>query len=451
MDSVTRAVPYNLEAEEAVLGSLLLDRDAIIKVEPFLAAADFYREPNGWIYQAVLDLYRRREPPDLVTLSSELGRRRVGNTAETLLEAAGGWAYLSALMAGVPTAVHVEYYARIVERTAVLRRLIRVGGEIAGLGYATEPDLTAVLERAEQKLLGVTQARRRGAPVRTLQAALDSYMADLAARLDGARPTPGWTTGIARLDDLIGGLRPGKLVVVLGESGGGKSTFGLGLTLAAMQAGARVGFYSLEMTESDLAKNVLAHDAEVDSAYLRAGTVSDAEFVRLQRAYEWRKAQREVPLVTGGGFTYRDIAAQARAWQVDGGLDVLAIDYLGLVRTAGRSGDKTNELDDLVNSLKMLATELQIPVVTFSQISNAGHSAGPEEWLHYTRGSGAIRHAADVILAVAPQGPRPDDGTQPWPIQLAVTKHRDGPTGTVDALWWLAYSKIGEVDRRYGE
>jgi replicative DNA helicase len=279
---------------------------------------------------------------------------------------------------------------------------------------------------------------------------MDAYLTDLAARLDGAAPvTPGWSTGLPRLDDLIGGLRPGKLIVVVGESGGGKSTFGLAVTLAAMQAGARVGLYSLEMQEDELAERALAHDAQVDSLLLRAGQLTSDEWQRVQAAYRARQAQAPVRLVTGGGFSYRDIAAQARAWAVDGGLHLLAVDYLGLVRTAGRAGERVNELDSLINDLKALAMELNITVLTFSQLSKAGAGASPEDWKHYLRGSGAIEHAADVILAVAPQGDRPEEGTDPWPLQLAVTKQRGGPTGTIDALWWLAYSRIGEVTTRY--
>ncbi len=440
MDSVTRAVPYDLAAERWVLGSILLERTAIVPVDSLLVPDDFYLETHQQIYAAMRDLYHStpRVPSDLGTVQAELTRR--GQLAPV-----GGVAYLLDLMNSVATAVHAEYYATTVLETSIDRASITVGGQIAGLGFDRSLPLEQRLERMERLLLAVTQRRQRGAPVRTLQSAMDSYMADLAARLDGATPAPGWTTGIPRLDDLTGGLQPGKLWVVVGESGGGKSTFGLGLVLAAMQAGARFGFFSLEMQERELAEKALAHDALVDSTYMHAGTLSDAEYQRLQAAYTWRKAQREAPLVTGGGFAYRDIAAQARAWQVAGGLDGLAVDYLGLVRTAGRAGDKVNELDALVNDLKGLGMELAIPAVTFSQISNAGHTADPEEWLHYLRGSGAIRHAADVILAVAPQGERPTDPTQPWPVQLTVTKHRGGPTGTVEAYWYLAYSLMTDT------
>lgn len=445
MDMPAQPIPYDLDAERWVLGSLLYDDSGMPAVDAILQPGDFYQGTHGQIYAAMQALYRAqpRQPCTYGATALELSRR--GH-----LEGAGGDAYLLELWNNVPTGIHAAHFAGVVLNLALARELVSAGGEIAGLGYAKHLTPEERAERAERALLAVTQRRQRAGAGLTLQGAMSTYLDALAARMDGtAPPAPGWSTGLHRLDDLIGGLRPGKLIVVVGESGGGKSTFGLAVTLAAAQAGARVGFYSLEMQEDELAERTLAHDAEVDSLLLRAGQLTSEEWQAVQAAYQRRAAQPPVRLVTGGGFTYRDIAAQARAWAVDGGLHILAVDYLGLVRTAGRTGERVNELDSLINDLKALAMELNITVLTFSQLSKAGAGTTPEEWKRYLRGSGAIEHAADVILAVAPQGDRPDEGTDPWPLQLAVTKHRGGPVGTVDALWWLAYSRIGEVTTRY--
>lgn len=445
METPAQPVPYDLSAERWVLGSLLYDDSGMPAVDALLAPGDFYQGTHGQIYAAMQALYRAqpRQACTYGAVAMELSRRGQ-------LAGVGGDAYLVDLWNNVPTGMHAAHFAGVVLDHALARALITAGGAIAGLGYARGVDAAARADQAERTLLAVTQRRQRAGAGQTLQGAMDSYLGDLAKRLDGTAPaTPGWSTGLARLDDLIGGLRPGKLVVVVGESGGGKSTFGLAVTLAAAQAGARVGFYSLEMQEDELAERTLAHDAGVDSLLLRAGQLTSDEWQRVQAAYTARAAQPPVRLVTGGGFSYRDIAAQARAWAVDEGLHILAVDYLGLVRTAGRAGERVNELDSLINDLKALAMELHCTVLTFSQLSKAGAGANPEDWNRYLRGSGAIEHAADVILAVAPQGERPDEGTAPWPLQLAVTKHRGGPVGTVDALWWLAYSRIGEVTTRY--
>lgn len=436
-----RPVPYDLGAEAAVLGALIYNRDAIIKVEPLLTAADFYREAHGWIYQAIADLYARREPPDIQTLTSELQRRG-------RIEAIGGVGYLADLMHRCPTAVHVEYYAAPVARTAALRRLITTGGQIAGLGYEEDLDLEDVFTQAERALLAVTQARRRTADL-TDHAALDAYLTALDARCAGQGPPLGWATGLPGLDDLLHGLRKGKLIVVTGESGGGKSTVQQALALAIKAAGGTVGFFSLEMTPEELAERELAYQARVDSALLAAGDLTAAERTRVGAAFDTLITQVPIRLVTGGGYTLRDIAAQARRWQADTGLDALFVDYLQLVRLPGK--DKVSDLDDLANGLKNLAGELNLPIVTAAQLSKAALGKDSREWDDYMRGSQAIKQAADVVIAVAPTEDRPKDSTQPWRVRLSVSKHRGGPVGDVDALWWLAYSRIGEVDYRYLE
>jgi replicative DNA helicase len=442
LDTRAPAVPYDLSAEESLIGALLLDREAIIKVEPLVESADFYRDIHGWIYAAICVLYHRREPPDMQTLTSELLR-------QGQLDAVGGPAYLAKLMYQCPTAVHAEYYARPIAETAARRQQITAGGEIAGLAYQTDLPLEEIQSRAERLLLNITQARRRAAPDITDHSALDAYYQALQTRLAHPGTLVGWSTGLPGLDDLLHGLRPGKLVVITGESGGGKSTVQQAFALALKAAGAAVGFFSLEMPADELAERELAYAARVDSALLAAGDLTPDERGRVDKAFATLLGQVPIRLIPGGGVTLRDVGAQLRRWQTDGGLDAAFLDYLQLVRLPGR--DKVGELDELANGLKDLAMELNLSLVTAAQLSKAAVGKDSREWDDYLRGSQAIKQAADIIITVAPQEDRPKDSTQPWRVRLSVTKHRGGPIGDVDAYWWLAYNRIGEAAPRYME
>src|SRR6476661_3119304 len=273
-----RPVPYDLQAEEAVLGSLLLDRDAIIKIATFLTPADFYREANGWVYDCILDLYHRREPPDFVTLSSELDRRG-------RLEGVGGHAYLAGLMHRVPTAVHVEYYARIVERNAVLRRLITVGGQIAGLGYEEAQEIATVLDKAESLLFGVTQ-RQGSADFVSIKRVLEEYFDRLDMVQHQKGNVVGVPTGFHDLDELTGGLQKSDLVIVAARPSVGKSSFGLSIAYnAAVLHGKSVGVFSLEMSAEQLVQRLLSICSGVEAQRLRLGYLSDTEWQALSDAF----------------------------------------------------------------------------------------------------------------------------------------------------------------------
>ncbi len=392
--SPERPVPYDLLAEEAVIGSLLLDRDAIIKTATFLQPADFYREANGWVYECVLDLYHRREPPDLVTLTSELDRRG-------RLEPIGGLPYLAGLMHRVPTAVHVEYYGRIVERTATLRRLITVGGRIAGLGYEEGMELGDVLDKAESLLFGVTQ-RQGSQDFKAIKNVLEEYFdrLDSVQRQHGS--VVGVPTGFHDLDQLTGGLQPSDLVIVAARPSVGKSSFGMSVAYnAALQFRRSVGIFSLEMSAEQLVQRLLAIASGVEAQRLRLGYLNDTEWQKLSDAFG---LLADVPLYfdDSAGLNITDVRSRARRLQAEAGCDLLIVDYLQLM-SGRRSDNRVQEVSEITRGLKQLARELNVPVIAISQLSRAVESRTSHvPMLSDLRESGCLAGETPVYL--------PDEG-----------------------------------------
>lgn len=443
-----RAVPYDYGAEEAVLGALLLDRDAIVKVAAFLQPEDFHQDKNAWIYAAIVRLYGRREPADMVTVQSELDRSQK-------LEQIGGTSYLARLLHQVPTSVHVEYYAHIVERSAILRRLISVGGQIASLGYEEAPDLESVLGRAEQLLLGVTKLNRRSEMVPIGEAVM-RYVDRLEARTEAGITMPGLSTGIGDLDDISGGLQPGDFWPIAGLTGGGKSTLmaQIALNLALAEQPTGVAIYSLEMSADQQVHRALSNVSRVTGSGLWSGLLRDSEWQAFTRAVGALSAS-PILLSDGAGMTLRDIEHSLRRVKAEGikgsnaQVGLAIVDYLQLVKAAGGAPKDTAALDDIAYGLKNLARELQITVMAGSQIANEAvrSNVPPAKWLDYMRGSGAIAHAADISLMVHSPRERPMNPREPVPLDVYVAKARQNATGSLPLWWDLPTFRIGTADQ----
>ncbi len=418
-----RPVPYDLQAEEAVLGSLLLDRDAIIKVATFLTPADFYREANGWIYDCILDLYHRREPPDMVTLSSELDRRG-------RLEPVGGLAYIAGLMHRVPTAVHVEYYAHIVERNAVLRRLISVGGQIAGLGYEEAPEIGQVLDRAEALLFGVTQ-RQGSADFVSIKRVLEEYFDRLDVVQHQRGNVVGVPTGFHDLDELTGGLQKSDLVIVAARPSVGKSSFGLSIAYnAAVKHHKTVGVFSLEMSAEQLVQRLLSIASDVEAQRLRLGYLDDSEWQKLSDAFG---LLADVPIFFDdtAGISISEVRSRARRLQAEAGCDLLVIDYLQLM-SGRRSDNRVQEVSEITRGLKMLARELNVPVIAMSQLSRAVESRSSHvPMLSDLRESGSIEQDADIVMFIYREELYNPETERKNIAEIHIAKHRNGPIGVV--------------------
>ncbi len=392
-------VPANPEAEQAVLGSVLIDPDAVIRIAAFLKAEDFYQEKNGWIYQAILDLHERREPADFLTVTDELDRRRQ-------LDEVGGPAYVMDLINAVPTAIHVEYYARIVERTSVLRKLIRAAGQIAQIAYEeTSEDIGEVVDRAEQIVFSVAERRAKRDLV-----SVRELMGSVVDRIDylyhHRGEILGVPTGFKLLDKMLGGLQKSDLIILAARPGFGKTSLAISLAQnAARKYGKRIAVFSLEMSNEQLVQRMLAAETGIDSQRLRLGDIQGEE--------EWHKlmeaagALSEAPIFIDDtpAVSAMELRTKARRLYAEHDLDLIVVDYLQLMQGDRRSENRVQEISAISRGLKGLARELNIPVLALSQLSRAVESRQDKRpILSDLRESGCL--SGDSLVVMADTGAR---------------------------------------------
>jgi len=430
--SLDRLPPQSIEAEQSVLGALLIDKDAVIEVAEFLRADDFYRGHHGTIYAAILDLYERREPVDLVTVSEVLERN--GH-----LDAVGGSAYLTSLINLTPTAVNAVHYGRIVERKAVLRNLIAAAGRIAGIGYEETADVSAAVDRAEQELFAVSQ-KRIEAGFSPLKALLHSAYDRLDYLHQHKGEISGVKTGFKDLDTLTTGLQRSDLIVLAARPSIGKTSLALNIAEhAAVREGKTVGIFSLEMSKEQLVLRLLSSVANIDSQRLRTGFLEEMDFTRLAPAMN-NLAEAPIYIDDTPNISTMELRTKARRLQAEAGLDMLVVDYLQLMQSTiqSRDANRVQEVSEITRGLKSLARELQVPVVALSQLSRqAEMRESKEPRLSDLRESGSIEQDADLVIFLWREK---DHGTEEADadgevVKLRLAKHRNGPTGEL-ALWF---------------
>jgi replicative DNA helicase len=391
-ETLIKSIPANIEAERAVLGSLLIDQDAIIKVASFLRPQDFFRERHAWLYDAMLSLNERHEPLDYVTLVDELERREQ-------LDDVGGPAYITDLVNSTPSAMSVDHYASIVERTAVLRRLISAASKIAELAYDERQDVATVVDRAEQIIFGVSESRihRDLTPVRAIMSNVVDQI-DFLARNQGT--LMGVPTGFSMLDRMLGGFQKSDLIILAGRPGMGKSSLAISVAQnAAKLHDTRVAIFSLEMSNEQMVQRLLAMETGIDSHRLRLGQIYDEEWPILLEAAN-RLAQTSIFIDDTPAASVNEIRTKARRLFAEHGLDLILIDYMQLMSgQAGRNENRQQEISYISRSLKGLARELNVPVLALSQLSRAVESrADKRPMLSDLRESGCLTGDTLVYL-----------------------------------------------------
>ena len=435
---IERLPPHSLEAEQSVLGSLLIDRDAIIKVAAFLRADDFFTGANGLIYKAILDLYNRREPTDMVTLSDELQRR-------TQYDQAGGLSYLSSLLNAVPTAVHVEYYARIVERAATLRRLIEAGTEIVDIGFRDGIETEDALDAAERTIFDISQ-RRQTKDFVSMGEVLDAFFDRIDYLQQNRGEVVGVATGFSDLDQLTGGLQRSDLIIVAARPSMGKTSLALGMAYgAAVGHKKTVGIFSLEMSAEQLVQRVLSMETGVDSHRLRLGQIDDNEWDRISRAFG-RLSEAPIYIDDSAAASIMDIRSKARRLQAEQGLDMVIIDYLQLM-SGRRTENRVQEISEISRGLKGLARELNVPVVALSQLSRAVESrADHRPMLSDLRESGSIEQDADIVIFIYREDKYEDDSEKKGIAEIIISKHRNGPVGSVNLRFFDRTARFADLE-----
>jgi replicative DNA helicase len=443
MDAPLKSIPANLEAERAVLGSLLIDPDAIIKIASYLRAEDFYRERHAWLYDAMFTLNERREPLDFVTLVDELERRGQ-------LQEIGGPAYVAELINSTPTAMYVDHYARIVERTAVLRRLISAAGRIAELAYDEGQDVEMVMDRAEQIIFGVSESRihRDLTPIRNIMSSVIERIDDLARNPDRLMGVP---TGFTDLDRLLGGLQKSDLIILAGRPGMGKTAFCLSIAQnAATRYDARVAVFSLEMSNDQLVQRLLSMETGIDSHRLRMGAIhDDDEWTTLMEAAN-RLSNTQIFIDDTPGASVTEIRTKARRLYAEHGLDLIVIDYMQLMTAesgGGRNENRQQEVSYISRSLKTLARELNVPIIALSQLSRAVEARSDKRpMLSDLRESGSLEQDADVVMFIYREDYYAEDTDRQNIADVLVAKHRHGSTGSISLFFRKELTQFRDLE-----
>ncbi len=429
---IDRLPPHSLEAEQSVLGAILIDRETIIEIAEFLQPQDFYRQAHGSIYRSMLELFERREPVDLVTVAESLERTED-------LEQVGGRSYLSQLSNQTPTAVHAVQYARIVERKAVLRNLIGAAGKIAGIGYEDPAEIQEAIDRAESELFQVSN-RRITAGFSQLRELLHSAYDRLDYLHAHRGELSGISSGFLDMDQLTTGFQKSDLIVVAARPSVGKTSFALNIAEhAAVKEKKTVGVFSLEMSKEQLVLRLLSSVANIDSKRLRSGFLEELDFARIAPAMN-DLSEAALYIDDTPNITSMELRTKARRLQAESGLDLVIVDYLQLMQatTTNRDANRVQEVSEISRGLKALARELSVPVIALSQLSRQPEMRESKEpRLSDLRESGAIEQDADLVVFLYREKEKAgeDADIDGEVINVKLAKHRNGPTGDIQ-LWF---------------
>jgi len=414
-----RIPPQDLEAEQSIIGSLLIDKDCLVAIVQVLKPEQFYKEAHCEIYKAILDLYEKREPVDLVTLTAQLKKRGV-------FDKVGGAAYLAQLASAVPTSAHITQYAQIVRDHFIKRSLIAQSAKITEAAFDETGDIRSILDETEQAVFSLSQEHLRQNFIPLKDALAESFdrLDELHKKAGGLRGVP---TGFWDLDGKLAGMQDSNLLILASRPGQGKTSLALNIAAhVAVGEGLPVGIFSLEMSKEELVDRLLVSQSEIDAWKLKTGRLDDEDFDRLQEAMG---VLADAPLFIDDtpAANILEMRTKARRLQVEHGLSFLIVDYLQLIISRNRE-NRVQEVSEISQNLKNLARELKIPVLACSQLSRAVEQRGIKKpQLADLRESGAIEQDADVVMFI--WRPDPDNLEQ---VKLDIQKHRNGPTGEID-------------------
>ncbi|MBM3752005.1 MAG: replicative DNA helicase [Acidimicrobiia bacterium] len=440
-----RTLPHNLEAEKSVLGAILINNQAFNQAAEVIDSQDFFRDAHRRIFEKMVGLTDRNQPVDFVTLTDEL-------TRSGELEEVGGPAYVSALTDGVPRSANVEYYARIVKEKSTLRRLIQASNEVLVRAYDAEEDADDLLDEAERTIFSIAEGRMRSGFVKLSELVDGGY-----AMLEQLQASRGLVTGVpsgfVELDKMTSGFQKSDLVIVAARPAMGKTSFVMNIALnAALEAGKSVGVFSLEMSKEQLFLRMLTSEARVDAHRFRGGFLGEQDYERLNGAFA-RLHDAKVFIDDTASAGILEMRAKSRRLKLEHGLDMLVIDYLQLMQGRGRFDNRQQELASISRSLKILAKELEIPILALSQLSRATETRSDHRpQLSDLRESGALEQDADVVMfiyreevyAASEEERRPEvEGM----AEIIIGKQRNGPIGSVPLAFLKQYTRFENLQQ----
>ena len=439
---IERVPPQNIEAEQAVLGAMLIEKEAIARVTELLKGGDFYREAHRLIFEAMLDLYNRNEAVDMITVIELLKR-------EDNLEKVGGIAYVTSLANSVPTAANVHYHAKIVEEKALLRQLIQTSTKIAALGYEGSEEVSQIVDQAEKMILEVSNRRIGGdfTPIKSI--VLDAF-GKIEQLYESRGGITGLATGFKDLDRLTSGLQKSDLILVAARPSMGKTAFTLNIASnVAIREKKAVAVFSLEMSKEQLVQRMLCAEASIDSQKLRIGELEDDDWTKLINAAD-RLSGAPIFIDDTAGISVLEMRSKARRLKVEHDLSLIIIDYLQLMQGSGGKGgeNRQQEISEISRSLKGLARELGVPVVALSQLSRSVESRQVKKpMLSDLRESGSLEQDADIVAFLYREDYYNPDTENKNITEIIVAKHRNGPVDSVQLFFHKQFTRFADLTR----
>ena len=437
--------PHDIDAEQAVLGSMITDKEAVNAAIETLKEDAFYRDDNKAIYQAIMNLYSKSEPIDIITLKDEL-------ESMDKFEQVGGFEYLASLPEKVPTTANVQKYIKIVEEKSILRKLIRTANEIIELGYSPTEDVEDIMDGAEKRIFDIMQSKNQKGytPIKDVLVESFTKLEELYNRKQHITGVP---TGFAELDYKTAGLHGSELILVAARPAMGKTAFALNIAAnAALRGNAPVAIFSLEMSKDQLVNRILCSEAMVDSNKVRTGKLEDDDWVKLAGAIG-PLSETEMYIDDTPGISVMEIRTKCRKLKMEKNIGLVVIDYLQLVQGSNkRGGSREQEISEISRSLKILAKEINVPVIALSQLSRAVEQRPDHRpMLSDLRESGAIEQDADIVMFLYRDDYYNKESEEKDIAEVIIAKQRGGSTGTVKLLWMGNYTKFVNLERRFDD
>ena len=444
-ENIIRVLPNDVEAEQAVLGAMIIDKDAIANVLEMIRPDDFYREDNREVFSAIVDLFESSKPIDLVSIKEQLRFRGT-------LDAVGGIAFIADLSTKVPTAANVEYYAKIVEEKSILRKLIHSSNDISNMGYAANEDVQDIVDAAEKKIFDIVQKRNvKGfSPIKNI-------LVDNMEKLEELYNQKGYITGLSYgftdLDMKTAGLHNSDLILVAARPAMGKTAFALNIAqYVATHDKVPVAIFSLEMSKEQLVNRLLSCEGMIDAQKMRTGKLEEDDWGKLAQAMS---VLSDAPIYIDDtpGQTVTEIRAKCRRLKLEKGLGLVVIDYLQLMQASSKRGgeNRQQEVSDMSRALKIMAKELDVPVITLSQLSRAPDGRPDHRpVLSDLRESGAIEQDADIVMFIYRDDYYNPETEKKNISEIILAKHRGGSTGTVELVWMGQFTKFANMFKGEG-
>ena len=438
-----RIPPHDIEAEQAILGCMLTDKDAVVSAIEVLKEESFYREDNRAIFAAIYSLYAKSEPVDIITVKAELVE--TGN-----FERVGGLEYLASLPERVPTTANVDKYIKIVEEKAALRELITTSNELVALGYDETEDVDNIMDMAERKVFDLASKKNtKGySPLRDVLVESFDKIEKLYNNKGAFSGTP---TGFYDFDRITSGLHGSELIILAARPAMGKSAFAINIaTNVAVKAKVPVAIFNLEMAKEQVANRILSSEAMVDSNKIRTGQLEDDDWTKLATTLG-KLSEAPIYIDDTAGISIMEIRAKCRKLKLEKNIGLVVIDYLQLVQPTGRkNGTREQEISEISRSLKILAKELDIPVIALAQLSRSVEKREDKRpMLSDLRESGSIEQDADIVMFIHRDDYYNDESERKNVAEIILAKHRAGSTGTVDLAWFPNFTKFDNLDKRF--